>query len=164
MRCGIDERVQLAMLREEALGADGHVAVMERPCRVRLDQPGHHHDAIPPRDGFERRGPTGRRGRARPPRRARRGRGAGGTCNRRSQHSWKLTISAPCSTARRVSASIRERLYALSLLRCSNWAAAIRMSRTGVSLFSQNGQWVSPMVRSQTYRSDAGPARTPILT
>ena len=44
------------------------------------------------------------------------------------EHSWKLTISAPCSTARRVRSRIRERLYALSLLRCSNCAAATRMS------------------------------------
>ena len=40
----------------------------------------------------------------------------------------------------RVSSRIRDRLYALSLLRCSNWAAATRMSRTGwfLSLFDQH--------------------------
>lgn len=34
----------------------------------------------------------------------------------------------------------------------------------GSVLFGQTGNWLSPMVRSRSHRSDAGSARVPILT
>ena len=52
-QCGIDERVQLPILRDEPLGADGHVTIVERPRRVGLDETGHHHGIIPRAIGFE---------------------------------------------------------------------------------------------------------------
>ena len=58
-----DKRVQFPELGDEPVGTDGHIAVKQTPCRVGLDQPGHHDHAQVAGDFHERcdRGTVGNR-------------------------------------------------------------------------------------------------------
>ena len=46
----VNECVEFSIFCDESLGADGQIAVVEPTSRGRLDQPGHHDDAILPGD------------------------------------------------------------------------------------------------------------------